>query len=203
MQSFIYGRVADQWTAGSLVQLLCRRIRLNFKTEWLPCEDVLKSSFTRSCTMLSGFRQNDAMHVLRCWLNALTTSCRMHGAEDTLSCRFGCENMKDEMSHYMRCPLLLRCCVSKFNEFELWAESHSERVSFCTLWQIGTTSRFGLLRLAAVCHAYHACMNSPSTLRGCEWLEIFTRIFNERSLHSDPHKLWLLWLHDAASFNDY
>ena len=94
-------------------------------------------------------------YIKMCWLKAIggawTTTCRMH--EDIIwPCIFGCQDCKDEILHYLQCPILWQLAREALHI----SEDHfslGHRLCFidCSLDR---------LKLLAYCHTlYHAIRN--------------------------------------------
>ena len=89
-----------------------------------------------------------------CWLktisNAWCTTHRMH--ESVLwPCVFGCNDAKDEMLHYLVCPVLWQIATEKLGPEDSF--SIGSRLGLC----VPTVHK--LQRLAFVHAIYHACKN--------------------------------------------
>ena len=93
-----------------------------------------------------------------CWLKTIagawTTSVRLHSYEG-LSCCFGCSDTRDELSHYLRCPILLWFARDTLKEQEN---------SVCCFERVSILNpSLSKLRMLAFCHAlYHAVIKEST-----------------------------------------
>jgi hypothetical protein len=92
-----------------------------------------------------------------CWLKTIAgawcTSVRLHTYEGR-GCCFGCIDTRDELVHYLQCPILWQFACASLSEGEF---------SICIFERLGILSpTLQKLRLLAFCHAlYHSVINDP------------------------------------------
>ena len=94
------------------------------------------------------------LYLRMCWIKAVSggwcTSHRLH-LDPLLPCIFGCEE-KDEIRHYLLCPVLWQLCREYINYNET---SKSIESRLCI-----AEPTIDKLRALSFCHSlYHACIN--------------------------------------------
>ena len=105
--------------------------------------------------------KNERPYIKLCWLK---TACGAWCTASRLStyknrpCIFGCEGERDEMCHYLQCPILWQLAS------EALCQSDS---SICILNKIGLLDPSSAkLKRLAFCHAlYHSCVNDPHCIK--------------------------------------
>jgi hypothetical protein len=100
-QRFVAERLKAALYPDSIPSLIKRRYSI--LEPGIPFEEI---AFEDVKQFMSKLSPAWATSTLKTWANAWTTSCRMH--EPVLrACVFGCtDNMRDDLSHYIRCPRL-------------------------------------------------------------------------------------------------
>ncbi len=100
LQKMCYNRLAASVFPPDIGTIISRRIRDLFAPYIVPDFENSNAS-----NVLRSIRKHDAMRVLKTWVNSWATSYRMHEPK-LLPCVFGCPAGKDQLSHYVMCPIL-------------------------------------------------------------------------------------------------
>ena len=68
-----------------------------------------KVDVDRALALLHHFRPQEALKVIKTWLNGWATSAHMH-EEVLLPCLLGCTYGEDSLNHYLQCPHVVAFC---------------------------------------------------------------------------------------------
>ena len=137
----------------------CRNLGIELQKKWFVTLDKLElpviplSWFDGISSLLD---VTPIFHRM-CWLKTIAgawcTSVRLSTYEGR-GCCFGCIDTRDELVHYLQCPILWHFACAALSEHEF---------SICIFERLGILNpTLPKLRLLAFCHAlYHSVINDP------------------------------------------
>ena len=76
--------------------------------------DVKSIDIKEASKISRSLRMHDAHRLFKTWVNSWSTSYRFDETPK-LQCLFGCQDQKDELKHYLVCPILFALQVQMFD----------------------------------------------------------------------------------------
>jgi len=177
LQNIMYRNLMGYFSAH-ISEIIFRRVSDLF----LP-HPVYRSSFNfdGAFQVMRKLRKHDCMRILKTWVNSWNTSYRYHETP-RLPCVFGCDGMKDELAHYVMCPILFSTLL-QLRPFI--PPDPVERIGLIR------PSLDNLLTVACIFAGYHSVRNSdhlhgllasPSNLLSIHALHIFCETFHAEAM---------------------